>query len=105
MGFGRKKEEVPPADPSGWLIENSLADFVLMHTEEIRFMCLLGYTFMHGSKLFATLPSQSAWSYKFVSMVLQCTGGGIFVPIFVNAIPVVSGRFSHLGLIPQLFRT
>jgi uncharacterized membrane protein YeiH len=27
-------------------------------------------------------------SYKFVSMILACTGGGIIVPIFINSIPV-----------------
>ncbi len=27
-------------------------------------------------------------SYKFISMILACTGGGILVPIFINSIPV-----------------
>lgn len=31
-------------------------------------------------------PSAST-SYKFVSMILKCTGGGILVPLFLNLIP------------------
>lgn len=27
-------------------------------------------------------------SYKFISMILACTGGGILVPLFINSIPV-----------------
>ena len=27
-------------------------------------------------------------SFKFVNMVLACTGGGILVPIFINGLPV-----------------
>jgi hypothetical protein len=38
--------------------------------------------------LFGTLPPTASTSYKFVSMIFQCTGGGILVPIFLNAIPV-----------------
>lgn len=41
-----------------------------------------------GAKLFPTLPKDASMSYKFVRMIFQCTGGGIFVPIFINAVPV-----------------
>jgi uncharacterized membrane protein YeiH len=40
-----------------------------------------------GSKVFAANQNVSV-SYKFVSMILACTGGGILVPIFLNSIPV-----------------
>jgi hypothetical protein len=40
-----------------------------------------------GTKLFATLPSTSSLSYRYISMILQCTGGGILIPIFINDIP------------------
>jgi hypothetical protein len=29
-------------DPSGWLINNQLAQFMIMHTDEIKYMCMLG---------------------------------------------------------------
>ena len=41
-----------------------------------------------GSKVFAAAPKGAAFSYKLVSMILTCTGGGILVPLFINAIPV-----------------
>ena len=41
-----------------------------------------------GVKLFPTLPKDAAPSFKFVSMLFQCVGGGILVPLFINAIPV-----------------
>ena len=40
-----------------------------------------------GSKVFAANPNVSV-SFKFVSMILACTGGGILVPLFINSIPV-----------------
>lgn len=41
-----------------------------------------------GYKLYPTLPPSASKVHRFVSMVLQCTGGGILVPIFINSIPV-----------------
>lgn len=52
------------------------------------YMCMLGYTYLHGCKVFKTLPETYSVSYKFISMLLACTGGGILVPIFLNGIPV-----------------
>jgi len=37
-----------PADPTAWLIDSGLAEFILMNTLEIKYMCMIGYTFMHG---------------------------------------------------------
>merc|ERR1712194_732331 len=51
-------------------------------------MCMLGYTFLHGSKVFASAPKEASFSFKLVSMLFACTGGGILVPLFINAIPV-----------------
>mmetsp|Transcript_6690 Transcript_6690/g.10192 ORF Transcript_6690/g.10192 Transcript_6690/m.10192 type:complete len:264 (+) Transcript_6690:51-842(+) len=75
-------------DPSGWIIDNDLAQFMLMHKQEIKFMCMFGYTFMHGCKVFSNVPPTASLAYKFVTMLLACTGGGILVPIFINSIPV-----------------
>lgn len=50
--------------------------------------CQQGYTYLHGYKLFKTFPVNASTSFKFVSMILQCTGGGILVPIFINSVPV-----------------
>ena len=38
--------------------------------------------------MFKALGDNAAFSYKFVNMIMACTGGGILVPIFLNAIPV-----------------
>jgi len=82
----------PIEDPTGWMLTSPLAEFLLMHTKEIRYMCLFGYTFYHGHKLFGNslLPKMKndSAAYKFVSFIMACTGGGILVPIFINSIPV-----------------
>uniref|UniRef100_A0A7S1V1V1 Uncharacterized protein n=1 Tax=Grammatophora oceanica TaxID=210454 RepID=A0A7S1V1V1_9STRA len=80
--------EEEPVDSTAWILDNSLAEFLIMHTTEIKYMCMFGYTFMHGSKVFGSISSDAPLSYKFVSMILACTGGGIMVPIFINSIPV-----------------
>jgi hypothetical protein len=49
---------------------------------------MLGYTYMHGTKVFKAIGENVPFSYKFISMILQCTGGGIIVPILINGIPV-----------------
>jgi hypothetical protein len=41
-------EAASPTDPTAWLIDSGLADFVLMNTPYIKYMCMLGYTYMHG---------------------------------------------------------
>lgn len=89
--FGKKKpvvEAKAPLDPTGWLIDSGLAEFLLLHSKEVKYMAMLGYTYMHGCKLFSAFPDNCSSSFKFVSLVLQCTGGGILVPIFINSIPV-----------------
>jgi hypothetical protein len=37
--------------------------------------------------VFRTFPPQASDSYKFVTMIMKCTGGGILVPLFLNLIP------------------
>jgi len=88
--MGRKKVvvEEPPADPTAWLLDNEFANFVLMHHNEVKYMCMLGYTYMHGSKIFKAIGDDAPFSYRFIRMVFQCTGGGIIVPVLINAIPV-----------------
>jgi hypothetical protein len=52
MAFGKKKvleePEVVVVDHTGWLLASSVAEFILMHTHEIKYMCMFGYTFYHG---------------------------------------------------------
>jgi uncharacterized membrane protein YeiH len=46
---------------------------------------------LQGCKLWGpkgTFSASTPLSYKFIRMILQCTGGGILVPIFINSIPV-----------------
>lgn len=89
LGRKNKIQDEPDVlvDNTGWLINNDFAEFILMHTKEIRFMCMLGYAFYAGNKVYASAKNAST-SYKFVSMIFMCTGGGILVPIFLNKIPV-----------------
>ena len=85
-----RKAAVPEVivDPTAWVVDNSFAEFLTSGTKQIKFMCMLGYTFYHGYKVFSKLPKDSAPSYKFVNHFLACTGGGILVPIFINMVPV-----------------
>lgn len=53
MAFGRNKAAQPPppqetVDPTGWLINSSIAEVLLMNTYEIKYMCMLVYTYFHG---------------------------------------------------------
>jgi len=100
MGFGKRLQEPEPepelVDPSGWMINSPIAEFLLMHTKEIKYMCMLGYTFMNGAKVFNSAKADASMSYKFVNMILACTGGGIFVPIFLNLIPVPLAQDAYI---------
>lgn len=73
-------------DPSGWMLDNSISQFLLMPTSGIVYMCMFGYAFVHGCKVFK--QANGPVSQTFVQLVLSCTGGGILVPIFLNGIPV-----------------
>jgi hypothetical protein len=50
----RKKEDtaVPPTDPLAWLIDSGFVEILLLHTKEVKFMAMFGYTFLHGQFLF-----------------------------------------------------
>ena len=84
-----KQEEPPPPDATAFLLDNPLADLLLMPTAGVRYMCMFCYCFYHGCKVFAAMPKDAAPSFKIVSFVMASTGGGILVPIFLNGIPVV----------------
>mmetsp|Transcript_16361 Transcript_16361/g.34379 ORF Transcript_16361/g.34379 Transcript_16361/m.34379 type:complete len:250 (+) Transcript_16361:160-909(+) len=88
MGRGRKEVVAEPVDPTAWMLNNDVAEFILLHQKEVLYMCMLGYTFLHGMKIFKAAPKTAPVSYKLISMILACTGGGILVPIFLNGIPV-----------------
>mmetsp|Transcript_34631 Transcript_34631/g.98592 ORF Transcript_34631/g.98592 Transcript_34631/m.98592 type:complete len:257 (-) Transcript_34631:252-1022(-) len=88
MARGKTPEPVMPADPTAWILDNGFAEFVLMHTSEIKYMVMLGYTFLHGCKVFKAVGPKAPFSYRFIYMVMACTGGGIIVPLLINSIPV-----------------
>ena len=53
MVFGRKKNEmnatkVEVVDPTAWLIDSGLAEFLLLHSHEVKYMAMFGYTFLNG---------------------------------------------------------
>lgn len=99
MAFGRGQkvatDAIPPTpepvamvDDTAWMVDNSFAEFVLMNAPEIKYMCMVGYTFYLGNKVFGNFKPTDSTSFRFVQMFMACTGGGIIVPIFINAIPV-----------------
>ncbi|KAL7443819.1 hypothetical protein ACHAXM_009180 [Skeletonema potamos] len=88
MGKKQPVVETAVVDPTGWMIDNDVANFLLLHQKEVLYMCMLAYTFLHGSKVFKAVPKTAPVSYKLISMILACTGGGILVPIFLNSVPV-----------------
>jgi len=59
-------------------------------------MCMLGYTFMHGAKVFSAVDSKAATSYRFINMIMACTGGGILVPIIINGIPIPMANDAYI---------
>jgi len=90
MPFGKKSEAmeaVEVVDQTEWMLNNTISEFLLMKNA-VLYLCLFGYTFLHGCKVFKALPAKTSISYKLVSMVFACTGGGILVPIFLNNVPV-----------------
>lgn len=44
----RSNEDSMSEDPTGWLIAGGLAEFLLLHTDQIRYMAMFGYTYLHG---------------------------------------------------------
>jgi hypothetical protein len=58
-------------------------------------MAMLGYTYLHGCKVFKAIGPKAPFSYKFINMILACTGGGIIVPILINSIPVPLAQDSY----------
>lgn len=77
-----------PTDSTAWMLDNEISQFLIMNTFYIKFMCLVGYTFYAGNKVFPYAPPTASTSYKFVYHVMASTGGGILVPIFLNGTPV-----------------
>lgn len=47
MAF-KKEPEPEPIDPTAWLVTGPVPEFLLMHTSEIKYMAMVGYTFVHG---------------------------------------------------------
>jgi hypothetical protein len=46
----RRPKFIPPADdPTAWLLDSGVAEFLLMNTLYIKYMCLLAYTYLHGT--------------------------------------------------------
>jgi hypothetical protein len=61
LTMGRRKivQEVV-VDPTEWMITNAFAEFVLFHTDEVKYMCMLGYTFMKGQWLRGVMYRKAA---------------------------------------------
>ena len=37
-------------DPTGWMVDNSISEFLLMPHSGIVYMCMFGYCFVHGER-------------------------------------------------------
>jgi len=51
----KSDEPIVEEDPTAWLIDSSLSEFLLLHTNEIRYMAMLAYTFLHGKGIDSTI--------------------------------------------------
>ncbi|KAL7581326.1 hypothetical protein ACA910_006086 [Epithemia clementina (nom. ined.)] len=88
-------------DPTAWLINSSWAEVILLHAHEVKLMAMFAYVLLHGYKLYPKLPQQCAVSFRFISLMLASTGGGIIVPILINSIPVtLLDSYPMAGFIP-----
>ena len=82
-------------DSTAWMLESDFSKVLLLSSSGLAYMAMLAYTYLHGCKLFPTLEKDSSKAYKFVRMCFQCTGGGIIVPLLINAIPVTLGKDAY----------
>jgi hypothetical protein len=57
FGFGRGKGDESPedVDATAWLIQSSMAEFLLLHTVYIKYMVMFGYTYLHGASSIRSL--------------------------------------------------
>ena len=51
MAFGRRKQEQEEiiVDSTAWMLTSEIAQILLLHTPEIKYMAMLAYTFLHGT--------------------------------------------------------
>eukprot|EP00957_Ditylum_brightwellii_P000377 29662-Ditylum_brightwellii.AAC.1 len=60
-----RKQGIPDAepvvDPTAWMATSDIAQFLILNSMEVKYMCMLGYTFMHGK----SPPSSVGWSLYF----------------------------------------
>ena len=76
MGFGKKKEpvveEAPPVDDTAWMLDNPISDFILMHSIEIKFMCMVAYCLgMHASNRAISLADDDAATVMYEKKLIK----------------------------------
>jgi hypothetical protein len=49
----RQQPEPEKLDSTAWMIDSGVAEFLLLYTDQIRYMAMFGYTFLHGMLLHA----------------------------------------------------
>jgi hypothetical protein len=80
---------------------------VLLHLSHfpLTFSSFFSLDNVKGCKLFtnAFTSNPTSMIYQYVSMILQCTGGGIIVPLLINGIPVPIGQDSYIIIISISF--
>lgn len=66
FGFGRGKGAEAPedVDATAWLVQSSMAEFLLLHTVYIKYMVMFGYTYLHGALLIPYL----FWIYSYLCL-------------------------------------
>jgi len=70
MGRGRKEVVAEPVDPTAWMLNNDVAEFILLHQKEVLYMCMLGYTFLHGGFSLNRMPC-FVFKEEFTSIILS----------------------------------
>ena len=80
MGRFTSPPAPPPTPPA--ILDNGLADFLVLSTPEIKNMCMFFFLWM------IVAANQSKTVKDFASCLLASAGGGILIPIFLNDLPV-----------------
>lgn len=49
--MAKKKVVEEPVDPTAWMVTSTFGEFVLMNTDEIKYMIVFAYAFVHGEAM------------------------------------------------------
>ena len=88
-------------DPTGWMVDNSISQFLLMPHSGIAYMCMFGYAFVHGE-----IKKSEAWLLyvRYVYYGGRSSEVDILLIIHVMAM-YLKELLLHGSLKPQVFES